>query len=131
MFDHLYIVISSATLVAAIVSPFFTAIINNRYQLKLKQLELDAAVHEDRRHHQQDIIERYLVAAANCIDDHSLESFSAYYGCYALALQYLPKELFPQMNQLHVYLTNEDTTNALAEYERLALIMPAHIKTLK
>ena len=72
--NKIYLIISGITLVVALISPIATAWLNNRHQLKLKKLELQDASESEKERHKQEIIEKYLIAAAKCATDHSCES---------------------------------------------------------
>ena len=126
--NNVYIIISCITLAAAILCPVLKAWINNHHQLKLKQLEIEAAAARSQSKHKQDIIENYLMSAGACIENPSYENLASYCSYYALAFQYMPEDLHPQMKNLNVDLADGVSKSAIDEYEKLALMMQEHTK---
>lgn len=93
----LTISISVIVALCAIVSPILTAIINNRYQIKLKRLELSRQEYKDSVLYQRDICENYLKYAGRCIyyaDHDALKDYGEYY--YS-ALMYVPPDIQDDM----------------------------------
>lgn len=125
--NSIYIIISCVTLAAAILSPILTAWINNRYQLKMRTLELD---HDDKQastlHHRQ-IIEHYLMAAGASAYNYNGNTVSEYGKYYALAFSHLPEECHAQMKKLNEVIHYNNVNNSRAEFEKLALIVKDHI----
>ena len=86
------ITISVIVALCAIVSPIFTAIINNHYQLKLKKIELEQREYEDHVLYERQIYETYLANAGRCINCQNLETEREYGASYLVALMHAPPE---------------------------------------
>ncbi len=94
----LTITISVIVALCAIVSPIATAIINNRYQLSLKKIDMEQKHLESTILYRKSIFENYLKYAGRCIshaDPNALKDYGEY---YLLALLYAPSELHSEMS---------------------------------
>lgn len=93
----LTISISVIVALCAIISPILTAIINNRYQIKIKRIELAQQEHRDFVLHHRNVYENYLKYAGRCIyfaDQDALKDYGEYY--YS-ALMYAPHDIQTDM----------------------------------
>ena len=63
----LTVTISVIIALCAILSPIFTAIINNCHDTKLKKLEYEHLEREEERKHERELYEGYIRAAGSCI----------------------------------------------------------------
>ena len=113
----LTITVSVIVALCAIISPIITSVINNHYQIKLKEIELHEKNLEQTVFYKRTIFENYLKYAGRFILDFSNETAQNYGEWYALALLYAPESLHSQMNQLHKYLRSysSDAANELLE----------------
>lgn len=92
--------VGSILAISAVVAPVITSVINNRYQLKIKQLELDDA--QRRRESQRliDIYDTYALAAGACIIYPNKAELAAFQAASAKAMLYAPDEVLPKMRDL-------------------------------
>nr|WP_300821894.1 hypothetical protein [uncultured Acetatifactor sp.] len=93
----LTISISVIVALCAIISPILTSIINNRYQIKLKCMELSKQEYRDSILYQRNIYENYLKYAGRCIyhaDNNAKKDYGEYY--YS-ALMYAPPDIRSDM----------------------------------
>ena len=93
----LTISISVIVALCAIISPILTAIINNRYQIKIKRIELTQQERRDFVLYHRNIYENYLKYAGRCIyfaDQDALKDYGEYY--YS-ALMYAPHDIQTDM----------------------------------
>lgn len=125
--DKIYIIISCVTLAAAILSPILTAWINNRYQFKMKALEVEHADQQSSTLHHRQIIENYLMAAGAASYDFNLKNAAEYSKYYALAFAYLPNDCYEQMRKLNSIIEDRNIPKSRAEFEKLALIVKSYI----
>lgn len=106
---------SIATLVigvCAIVSPILTAIINNHYQLKLRQLEYKMEFIDREKVRQKRIVEDYLEKASSCTHAPTLESQKDYCAAFSLASLYVPADTAVLMRNIHNSVFDGDINNA-------------------
>lgn len=126
--EKIYIIVSTVTLLCALASPTITAIVNNKYQLKLRQLELTHSDKISTEQHQHDVVEKYLMAAGAVAYDYAPKSAAEYGKFYALAFAYLPEECHEQMKKLNSVIWYDNLKEARQEYEKLALIVKSCIR---
>ena len=81
-------IIALAALAIAILSPFLTAYLNNRHQLKMKRIEFNLE-------HRAQVIENYIRATGDTIFTHKPSSAHQYGAFYGEIFVYLPIELWP------------------------------------
>lgn len=89
--------------IAAILSPIFTSIIDNRFRLKMKQMELDNQKYERNNLRTIEFLEDYLsqLLYLNAVNSSvSYETIRNYQDSRAHALPYLPPSLYEKA--LHV-----------------------------
>lgn len=103
--------------IAAIISPIATAIINNRYQLKLKKLELHQKQLENTTYYIRSIFENYLRYAGRCIYNSDREACKDYGEYYFLALSYAPDDISSSMVIINsaIYYGDYDKATTLLE----------------
>lgn len=95
----LTISISVILAVCAIISPIATTLINNRYQLKLKDLEYQQKEKESSFFYRRGVYEDYLRCTGKCIAHPTRENIQEYGKIYALALIYFPENLIADAQQ--------------------------------
>ena len=93
----LTISISVILAVCAIISPIATTLINNRYQLKLKDLEYQQKEKESSFFYRRGVYEDYLRCTGKCIAHPTRENIQEYGKIYALALIYFPENLIADL----------------------------------
>lgn len=126
--EKIYIIVSTVTLLCALASPTITAIVNNRYQLKLRQLELTHSDKTSAEQHQHDIVEKYLMSAGAAAYVFDSKTASEYGKYYALAFAYLPNECHEQMKKFNSVLRFDNLRESRQEYEKLAIIVKSYIR---
>lgn len=128
----LSITISVIIAIAAVISPIFTAIINNAHQRKMKLLELKQEHYEKTVSYQRSIFENYLSKAGiyigtKCTDKNCLKDYN---DAYLLALLYAPKGLREKIQSANMHLLPGFDTNAIDEFEKLIPQIQDHIQHL-
>lgn len=110
----LTISISVILAVCAIISPIATTLINNRYQLKLKDLEYQQKEKESSFFYRRGVYEDYLRCTGKCIAHPTRENIQEYGKIYALALIYFPENLIADLESLHTEIYEErwDSANS-------------------
>lgn len=86
--------IAGIALILALASPLITSWMNNRHQLKMKEIEI---FHERRL----ELISHYLEVAGRIGANSSSKDNVEYRQAYGKALIYLPPELFEETQKLH------------------------------
>jgi hypothetical protein len=127
MFDNLSVIISVAVALAAIASPVLTAFINNRYQLKLKQLELKQQQYENTMMHKRAIVEDYLKGlSALSHHNNSNENWDLYSQNYPLVFMFMSPDVQSKMSEandvvskrnFHLLINHVDTLSDLIRTE--------------
>lgn len=115
----LTITISVIVALCAIVSPIATAIINNRYQLRLKKMEMKQKQLESTVLYIKSIFENYLKYGGRCIshaDPNALKDYGEY---YLLALLYAPAELHSEMKCINSLMAEYKWSQAAPLFETL------------
>lgn len=97
----LTITVSVIVAVVAVISPIFTAIINNHYQLKLKKLETKQEDYKQTVLYKRDIFENYLRYLNDVVQNPTNESLSKYAQYYPLAYVYLPQNVREKMSYVN------------------------------
>lgn len=105
--------------IAAIISPIATAIINNRYQLKLKKLEFQQKHLEKTTYYIRSIFENYLRYAGRCIYNSDRAALKDYGEYYFLALSYAPDEFTHQFVCINYCIYNDQFDEATRQLEEL------------
>ncbi len=120
MLNNLSLIISIVVAIAAISSPIATAIINNRYQLKLRTLELEHNAHEQTTLYVRNIFENYLRGLSLIAHGEGAVDISVYAEYYPLAFMYVPKDLRSEMsqvnNQIHSDIVSLQSVDTLASH---------------
>lgn len=93
----LTISISVIVALCAIISPILTSIINNRYQIKLKRMELSKQEYRDAVLYQRNVYEKYLKHAGRCIYYADADAQKDYGEYYYSALMYAPPDIQSDM----------------------------------
>mgnify|MGYP004625190803 FL=1 len=120
MHFDLTITVTAILAIAAIISPIATAIINNRYQMKLKELEHQNQVEKDSFFYKRGVYEEYLSCTGRCIADETRDALKEYGKIYPLALIYFPESLIPELVAINESINNGRTGNARNQLNDLA-----------
>lgn len=125
--------ISAIIAVVAVISPIFTAIINNSHQRKMKKIELAQLQYERDILHRKEIFEDYLRKAGNHIGTEcaSVETSKEYNNAYLLALLYAPISLRHEMMSVNDFVKQDDSESAIFEFEKLIPEIQEYIWQLK
>lgn len=103
--------------ISAILSPILTAIINNHYQLKVKNLELKQLHFEQTILYKRNIYENYLKFTGRFIRRPDVDASKSYGEYYFLALTYAPKDVEDAIIQLNHLISNSNFDNATTLFE--------------
>ena len=125
----LTITITAILAICAIVSPIFTNILNNRHQLKIKELELKQRNYENTIIYRRKIFENYLKYAGRCIaysDQSALKDYGEY---YLLALLYAPDDLRQEMTIVHNLMSEYHWKQATPLFENITSQIDTILKT--
>lgn len=101
MHFNLTVTISAILGVSAVISPIATAIINNRYLLKLKKLEYEHQDEKESFFYKRGVYEDYLRCAGKCVALATKENLQEYGKIYSLALIYFPENLVKDLEALN------------------------------
>lgn len=115
----LTVTISVIVALCAIVSPIATAIINNRYQLKLRKMDIYQKTLENTMLYKRSIFENYLKYAGRCIFHSDVNALKDYGEYYLLALLYAPIELHTEMKEINVLMLEKHWSKASPLFEVL------------
>lgn len=101
------------------ISPILTAIINNRYLRKMKELELKHEAYKEALFYKREIYEEYLRQASSMIATHEETVMLAYSKVYPLVLAYSPEGMHNDLINLNNYLMH---INNSSRDEAMALL---------
>lgn len=124
------ITISVIVALAAIVSPVLTTIINNRYQFKLKKLELKQKEYEQTTGYKRNIFENYLKALSQVSHYHSEENINAYSEYYPLAYMYSSEKVQQKMSTVNQFITACKWRDAIPHIEELSILVSSELQKL-
>ena len=116
----LTITVATILSIAAIISPIVTAIINNRYHLKIRRLDSEIELRKESAFYNRSIYENYLESAFKYLKHHDADAKHEYSECYALALIYFPESLLPQIIEIDSVLRSSHMANAFDKLENLS-----------
>ena len=126
----LTISISVILAVCAIISPIATTLINNRYQLKLKDLEYQQKEKESSFFYRRGVYEDYLRCTGKCIAHPTRENIQEYGKIYALALIYFPENLIADLESLHTEIYEERWDSANSGLNKIAPKIRAILRSM-
>ncbi|MCM1296872.1 MAG: hypothetical protein NC311_15140 [Muribaculaceae bacterium] len=102
MLNVIYLIITIVVAIAAILSPILTAIINNRYQLKLKKMDLQQELNKQTVIYKRSIFEDYLKFAGKCVAHGNSETVKQYGEHYLLASLHSTPALREKLYKVHL-----------------------------
>lgn len=99
------VIIACITASAAIVAPVITALINNMYQLKMKQLE----IYEEKR---IEVINRYVSAVSSYVTKASSSSENDLFVIMNSVFLYAPPKVWKDISNLNSLINNHNLVKA-------------------
>lgn len=112
----LTISISVIVALCAIISPILTTIINNRYQIEIKRIELSQQEYRESVLYYRNVYENYLKHAGRCIYFADQDAQKDYGEYYYSALMYAPQDIQTDMikaNNLMLENKFDDASNII------------------
>lgn len=126
----LTITISVILSLSAIVSPILTALINNRYLLRLKKLDLQQQHIENTILYKRNIFECYLKYVGRCINFSDTNAQKDYGEYYFLALTYAPDDIRELMIEINHEITYANLDIATELLEKVTPKIHTMLKTM-
>lgn len=108
------LVISSITLIVAIISPVLVTIVNNIHSTKIRKLELRYKKQNSYYTKQQSIFENYLNAISKQLESNYESERIEYIRCYHELFLYVPDCYWQDIEDLHKLILNRDKKGATA-----------------
>ena len=129
---NLNVLISAIVAASSVTAPIFTALINNKHQLKMKKLELEQKHYDDEVAFQKNIFNEYLHKAGLLYGSgFSTKALEEYGDAYAIALLYAPEEIRKLMIKANNFALKDPNWKCfLKEIEELAPKIQEHISKL-
>lgn len=92
----------------AVITPCVTTFLNNRFQLKLKNIEIHQKLQNEYLQKLSSVYTSYLEATSKIlIDNNYLDELTNYSRAYHVIFLYLPTELHSSLEQLDVLISNK------------------------
>lgn len=126
----LTLTITAIVAIAAIISPICTAIINNRYQLKIKKMEQKQKEYEQTVLYKRNIFENYLRNLNEVFQHLTDESLSGYSQYYPLACLYLPEETREKLSHVNHLLGKSVHSDIVDEIDEIILDISKELQKL-
>ncbi len=123
------ITITSIVAICAVVSPIFTALINNRYLIKMKKMELRQQTYENTVLHERQAYEFYLKNAGRCICHPDNDARKDYGESFYAALLFAPLDLHDSMIAIDNAIAISDMENASSLLKELTPKIHAVLQT--
>lgn len=130
----LTITISVILAICAIISPIITTYMNNKHQLKIKEIEANKDFKNKNVYYIIDVLERYVKSIEKAIVmSHSIkyEVHLEYNECYAIALIYLPDCLIDKAQELNQKIQNRQLIDASTYADQFIIEIKKEILRLK
>lgn len=108
-------------LAISIVSPFITARMNNKHQLKLRELDIKQKQAEEYASVKFDTIDTFISCVGRCIANPTAESIEEVNAIYYKIYLYVPKSLHRDLNTLRSYVNVGIWVNAETAYQDFML----------
>lgn len=84
-------IITGISVLGAIISPILTNWLNNRHQLKIKEMDYKEQREREYTLHKRDVFEKYIHAAGACIRESTSEDYHEFSSWAGVALYYAPR----------------------------------------
>lgn len=117
----LTITISVIVTLVAIISPIFTSVINNIYQLKLKKLELKQSEYEKITLHKRELFENFLSAFNQVCHIRTTETVSLYASSYSLIYVYLPPNVRSDLGMVNLLISKHLWDEAIKYVDAISI----------
>lgn len=118
--------------ICAIVSPIFTTYINNRFQLKMRKIEIQEQFKERNTYVIIEALESYAINIGKCISTNvTSEDLKKYGESYAHAMVYLPENLAHEAKELHKILITGNYLKAMPNAESILINLKSEILRLR
>ena len=128
--ETISILITAVIAVCALFAPAITTVINNRFQLRIKKLELQQKHFEETTLYKKNIIENYLKYAGSCIAHANNENMSLYGEYYLLVLLYVPDELSTSISNINSQMRKCKWESACVNFEKIVPQLKELLKEL-
>lgn len=100
----------------AVITPCITTYLNNRFQLKLKAIEITQKSHDEYITKLTSVYTNYLETTAKLLLEHSyLEEYTAYSRAYHTMFLYVSEPLHKSLEQLDSMISNKNFNNESAD----------------
>lgn len=117
------IILVVLSLIAAL-TPSITVWLNNRHQLKIKELELKERILMNDILYKRKIVKKYLVYVGLFLDNSADNNIShKYHEYYSLMYSIIPKEYIPVLEDIHHFAVSRDRLNTYSALEELAPVL--------
>ena len=117
------IILVILSLIAAL-TPSVTVWLNNRHQLKMKELKLKERMLMTDVLYKRKIVKKYLSYVGALLDSPSDNGISSkYYEYYSLMYSIVPKDYLLTLEDIHRFVISGDRLNAYSSLEELAPVL--------
>ena len=108
------------SIIGASVGPFFTACINNKHQLKLRELDIKEKELSEYNAKRRTAIENFLSSTSRYLSDGQYKNIEACGENFFQVYPYIPKDLWGDLNNLYTRICQEDILGARASFLRIS-----------
>lgn len=120
----LTITISAIVALCAIISPIITSFINNHYQYKIKQLELEHSNKLRSEDYRKKLCEKYFINVSKHIACHNEKTLQEYSESYLIAFLYFRPTNWTFLRQINKAINDKNWENATNLLEDLIRKLP-------
>lgn len=107
------------SIVGTILSPIITTILTNRYQLKLRKMDIQQRTVETYETNRFTAINAFISKSGKCLfytDDSSVKELGSVFHC---VYQYVPNDYWPVLDNFYLLLISHDWKSAKQEYPEI------------
>lgn len=105
LLTNITLLTSAIAAIAAIIAPLITTWVNNKYQVKIRKMELF-------QNRKVEVIAAYTSAVSNYISSPNIKVRNDYYSCYGEVFLYVNKNHWSKIESLHHDIQNGNTLAA-------------------
>ena len=116
--------------IAAIISPILTALLNNRYLLKMKKLESKQKEFDQTVLYKRNIYEQFLQGLSQLSQNQNEEHLGLYSKYYPLAYMYLPSDVQKTLSELNSLVLSRSWKEVGKYVDRLTIDIYTVLKAL-
>ena len=127
----LTITVSVILAICAIVSPIFTALINNWFQIRMKKLEFIQNVQIKDIEQEEAIFQKYLTYAGKAVHIYDLDSLETYSECAMLAIAYSEEPLAELILEIDNHIYHEQYNEAYDKLKHATSLISERILILR